>query len=354
MKKTMFAVFCCATLMAGAQTEVTVYKPGVTLEGVCYALPKTALQVVVTAEKTTFVPGELAKYSERYLHQTPGEKDVCVRWRLLKTMIKPYGVADVKKIYNIALRSKTIAPLVTLMDDGRIVSIHKEVEAKDEMLSVPAPVVSAVKNDVSQYMTADMLRASSKAKLAELVAQEIYDIRESRNALLRGEADNTPKDGAQLQLMLDGLNAQEAALMSLFMGTKEISQQSYELRFVPEGECKNQILARFGREVGLVDADDLSGAPIYIDVEQLEQLPAEDENPDTAKKRAKMTTGIYYNVPVRSSVTVRYDNEVRSREEIMMAQMGRVEVLSDALFNKNVTTKVHFSPVTGGVVKIEE
>ena len=34
----------------------------------------------------------------------------------------------------------------------------------------------------------------------------------SKNALLRGEADNMPKDGAQLKLMLDNLNQQETAM----------------------------------------------------------------------------------------------------------------------------------------------
>ena len=43
--------------------------------------------------------------------------------------------------------------------------------------------------------------ASSTAKMAELVAKEIYNIRESKNALLRGQADNTPSDGAQLKIM---------------------------------------------------------------------------------------------------------------------------------------------------------
>ena len=34
--------------------------------------------------------------------------------------------------------------------------------------------------------------SNSSAKMAELVAKEIYSIRESKNALLRGEADNIP------------------------------------------------------------------------------------------------------------------------------------------------------------------
>ncbi len=43
-----------------AQTEVTPFRPGVTTEGVCYFLPKTMFEVVVTAEKAVTKPGEFA------------------------------------------------------------------------------------------------------------------------------------------------------------------------------------------------------------------------------------------------------------------------------------------------------
>ena len=48
------------------------------------------------------------------------------------------------------------------------------------------------------------------------MAKEIYNIRESKNALLRGQADNMPSDGAQLKIMLDNLNAQEEAMTQMF------------------------------------------------------------------------------------------------------------------------------------------
>lgn len=54
--------------------------------------------------------------------------------------------------------------------------------------------------------------------MAELVAKEIYNIRESKNALVRGQADNMPKDGAQLKLMLDHLDEQEQAMTEMFSG----------------------------------------------------------------------------------------------------------------------------------------
>lgn len=52
--------------------------------------------------------------------------------------------------------------------------------------------------------------------MAELVAKEIYNIRESKNALLRGQADNMPSDGAQLKIMIDNLNLQEEAMTKMF------------------------------------------------------------------------------------------------------------------------------------------
>ena len=50
-----------------AQTEVSNFVPGATLDGVNYYLPQTALRVTVVAEKQETTPGELNKYAFRYL-----------------------------------------------------------------------------------------------------------------------------------------------------------------------------------------------------------------------------------------------------------------------------------------------
>ena len=56
---------CCMVSMA--QTTITTYTPGISAEGAAYYLPKTALNIGITAVKTTYVPGELCQYAERYL-----------------------------------------------------------------------------------------------------------------------------------------------------------------------------------------------------------------------------------------------------------------------------------------------
>ena len=78
------------------------------------------------------------------------------------------------------------------------------------------PLAPQRKANPRDFLTEEILMASSTAKMAELVAKEIYNIRESKNALLRGQADNMPSDGAQLKIMLDNLNLQEEAMTEMF------------------------------------------------------------------------------------------------------------------------------------------
>ena len=68
--------------------------------------------------------------------------------------------------------------------------------------------------------------ASSTAKMAELVAKEIYNIRESKMPFYAAKADNMPSDGAQLKIMLDNLNAQEDAMTKMFSGTRDKEEKN--------------------------------------------------------------------------------------------------------------------------------
>jgi hypothetical protein len=78
--------------------------------------------------------------------------------------------------------------------------------------------------------------ANSTAKMAELVAKEIYSIRESKNALLRGQADNMPKDGEQLRIMLEKLEEQERAMTEMFTGTKTKEEKTRYTHHSQQGD----------------------------------------------------------------------------------------------------------------------
>lgn len=347
--------YTCAALMsmgAMAQTDITSFVPGSTLEGVNYFLPKTAVRLVVEVEETTVTPGELAKYAFNYLRLKDVPRETTTTYTLKGIEMDTYGTPDRKKAYNVKVKSKTLAPLVGLTNDGILLSINREAAPQQGLSPIPEDVPEEKPIDPRRYYTQEMLTAGSTAKLAELCSQEIYDLRDSRNDLIKGEADNTPKDGAQLQLMLNQLDMQANALESLFKGTTTRSTHYIVLNIVPEKESET-IAFRFSKHLGVVDSNDLSGEPIYLNIKPLNNLPAAVENSDIAKKKEKMDKGVFYNMPALEVVSLYSDQHQYAKMECPMGQFGTVEVLSDALFNKNVTTKISFYQKTGAVEKVE-
>ena len=344
------SLFACQ--QATAQTEVEPFVPGSTLDGVNYFLPKTALRMVVEIKKTVVKPGELNKYAFRYMRLNDVPAEESTTYAIKGVTLQPYGIIDNKKAINIKVKSKTLAPLVTLTPDGILLSVNKEVQ-QPQLPSVPTDVPAQATVDPHDFMTQEMLAANSTAKLAELCAQEVYDIRESRNELIRGEADNTPKDGAQLQLMLSQLDQQAKVLESLFKGTTTTSTEYKVINVVPEKEGE-AILFRFSQKLGIVEADDLAGEPVYLNLTATGSLPARVDDPETAKKKAKQEKGLYYNVPVREAIKVYDATRTFAQQEYPMAQFGTTEILSDVLFNKNTTLKVSFFPETGAIEKLEQ
>lgn len=347
--------YTCAVLMsigALAQTDVTPFIPGSTLDGVNYYLPKTAVRLVVEVEKTTVTPGELAKYAFNYLRLKDVPREVTTTYTLKNVKMDVYGMPDRKKAYNVKVKSKTLAPLVGLTNDGILLSINTEAKPQAKLSDIPSDIPAAQPIDARRYYTHEMLTAGSTAKLAELCSQEIYDLRESRNDLIKGEAENTPKDGAQLQLMLNQLDLQTTALESLFKGTTTHSTHYVVLNIVPEKE--GEIIAfRFSKHLGVVESNDLSGEPIYMNIEPLNNLPPIIENIEITKKKEKMEKGVFYNMPSIEVVSLYTDQQTFTKFECPMGQFGTVEILSDALFNKNVTTKVTFYQQTGAIEKVE-
>lgn len=355
MKRIAFLIFSFSHFLtfAMAQTEVANFIPGSTLDGVNYFLPQTALRVTVVAEKAVTTPGELGKYAFRYLRLQDVPNETTTTWTIKSITLEPYGVPDKQKAYNVKVKSKTVAPLVGLTRDGILLSINTEAQ-EESLPEPPQGIPSPTPLNPRQYMNQEMLSAGSTAKLAELCAQEIYDIRDSRNALVRGEADNTPKDGQQLKLMLDQLDTQDKALTQLFSGSTLVSTEVFCFNYLPSRETEKDILFRFSQMGGVVDSDDLSGQPIYISVKGTGNLPPRQENVETEKKKAKIEKGIYYNVPARETVTVFDVYKNYSTIECSMGQFGYTEILSDVLFDKKMTTKVLFYQENGGIKRLEQ
>lgn len=342
-------------LSLSAQTQIEPFVPGATIEGVSYFLPRTALRVVITAEKTKIIPGEYHMYAYKYMRLQDVPNQVSVTWRIKDIKMLSFGVPDKSKAYSLKIKGHTTAPLVSLSSEGLLLGINTDVEEITLPALSPSRIIETAitPTQVRACMTRDMLQASSMAKIAELAAREIYDIRESRDALVRGEADNTPKDGAQLKLMLDNIDSQQQVLYSLFVGSREVSEHTFAIDVVPGEEHDKLLLFRFSKWLGLVDADDMSGTPYYLSIKSCGELPEPVADPKTDKAKAKLQRAVYYNVPARGEVRIFNADETFVKAELPIAQFGFVDILSNQLFDKMGNTRVSFFQATGGVKEIK-
>lgn len=347
MRKLIIAAGLLTAASAYAQTEVTT---GVTRGkdyGVVYTLPKTQLEFEIKANKVTYQPGEFSKYADRYLRLNNVSGEPEEYWELVSVKITPVGLPDSESTYFVKLKDKTVAPLIELTEDGIIKSINVPFSGKTAAPTAPVTSTTKQKLNPRDFLTEEILMANSSAKMAELVAKEIYNIRDSKNALLRGQADNMPKDGAQLKIMLDNLNAQEEAMTEMFSGTQNKEEKTFTLRLTPDKELSNEIAFRFSKKLGLVANDDLAGAPYYITLKDLKSvnIPQED-----GKKKLE---GIAYNVPGKGFITLTDGKKKVYEGEVPVTQFGIKEYLAPVLFNKNSTIKVTFDPITGGLIKVD-
>ncbi|MBR1395784.1 MAG: DUF4831 family protein [Prevotella sp.] len=342
--------FSLSVNTAKAQTSTSTYQPGVTQEGATYFLPKTAIRIAVTVEKTVYTPGDFAPYAERFLRLNNVSTQPSTTYRIVSVKQTAIGVRDTSKAYSVKFNNKTSAINLALADDGVILAVN----AQPVPLILPTPFQPAQKPatvNPRQFMNEEILAAGSTAKMAQLTAQEIYDLRDSRSQLIKGQADFMPKDGEQLKMMLSQIDRQDQALTSLFAGTT-VRDTTEELFIVRPGEELQKLpLFRFSKRFGLVDADDLSGTPFYINIQNLTQLPASDAEQGAKKKKAE--NGLYYNVAGKMQATILDGNTVVSKDEFPAAQFGYVELLSGDLFNKHYATKLWLNPVSGGIDRIE-
>jgi len=340
---------CLSALASLAQTDITPYTPGLTEEGAIYFLPKTAVRITVQIEQTTYTPGEFCKYADRYLRLKDVSTMPSTSYCITAIRQEASSVADNSKAYSVRFDPKTVAANVALSDEGVLLAVN----ATPKPLALqpafePAPRPEAI--DPRQYMNAEILAAGSTAKMAELTALDIYEIRESRNLLVRGQADNMPQDGAQLRLMLNQLEKQDKVLTSLFAGTIRKDTTEHVVTIVPEQEIGRELVFRFSKKLGIVDNDDLAGEPYYIKVANLHTVPMPDME---AVKKKKEEHGIFINVPGKMKSTVFSSFGDIVTNEFPCAQFGNTELLSGALFNKRYTTHLWINPVTGGVDRLE-
>ncbi|MDE6786111.1 MAG: DUF4831 family protein [Muribaculaceae bacterium] len=194
------------------------------------------------------------------------------------------------------------------------------------------------------------MASKSSAKQAQLLAESLMEVRDAKLALTRGTADNMPADGKQMELMLASLGEQEAALNAAFTGTLTTETVTRKFTFIPEKDAK-EILFRMSDFAGFVDADDLSGDPVYIQIESVNEASLPLDAKGEPKKLPK--NAVIYNIPGSAQVSISLLGKKLYDKEIQMSQFGMTFGLDPLLFtDKKEPSFAVFDPITGALLEI--
>lgn len=356
MKKILTVALAALALTAAAQNVNKLAATKANDYGIAYSLPQTKVDITLEAQQTVETPGEFYNYAERYLGSDAARKAVrtaSTSWKLLSAVIVAKGeIPDKAETY--LMQFKGGSPVyVMLSDKGIPLTINAEdTPAPTKTLELPTakPLsASPLESKAARYaVTEEMLQSSSLAKRAQLAADQIMQLRQSRQDYLTGQADNMP-DGKALELILQNINAQEEALTAMFLGTVRTSTAVTTVTYTPGTQpASNVVIARLNPIKGFVGAKDLSGAPIYLNysIKSRGELPVDEKG----KQKTFPKGGVPYCIPGSAQLTISFDGKTLDRTTIDVCALGVVFGLDPAFFtNKKEPGYAIFDPMTGAL-----
>jgi hypothetical protein len=343
-------VFTCGVLQAQQTQKLTAGKHNE--YGLIYSLPVTHLDIEVEAVKTIKKAGPYSKYAKKFLGTDNAIIEDSEEWTLKDITVSPYGAPDTENQYLMQFKSGS-TPFIILNKAGLPLSIN--IEEQETNKSEKEPIKkgpSALENNAStKVMSGELLVSESTAKKAEIAANQIYKIRESRTNLITGEAEQMPPDGQSMKMIIEQLDAQEAALTALFLGTTQTESKIMNFDYIPVNDVENEVVFRLSDFNGVVDRNNLSGDPVYLSLKITEQgeLPVNEKG--ETKKLPK--GAVMYKIPGKATVTLKYNGKTISSNIFDIAQFGIDFGLDPAMFtDKKQPSYLKFYPETGAIKEI--
>lgn len=319
--------------------------------GLVYSLPQTALEIEITARHQVDKKGPFYQYAKKSIGTDKVISKDREIWVITDVKVTPYGVPDSETQYLMQLKAGALT-FISVDADGMLLSINKEVTspANPKQAATQPSTKWPSGQEYMDFVDEEFVASQSPAKKAKLLAESLMEVRESKLSLTRGTADAMPTDGKQMELMLNSLSQQETALSQAFTGSSTTETVTRKFTYIPDKEGK-EILLRLSDFAGFVDADDLSGDPVYIEVgtANLPKMPVDTKGEE--KKLPK--NAIIYNLPGSAIVTISSLGKNLFEKEFEFSQFGTTFGLDPNLFtDKKEPSYAIFNPTTGAIVEI--
>lgn len=345
------AFFMCSVSVLAQQTKLLAADKHNDY-GLVYTLPQTALKITVTATKEVRKAGPYYQYAKKYVGTDDVVKEDSEVWTINSVNVVPFGKPDKKARYLMQLKPGSTT-FIGVDADGMLLSINANPETpavRETPVSTGIEGEKIADKEYLRYVDEDFIASQSQAKQAQMLAESLMEIRDAKISLTRGTADQMPTDGRQLELMLNSLTHQEAAITAAFLGNITRETVVREYTYTPQDEA-DDTLFRMSGFAGFVGPDDYSGDPVNIKVEVTDRGDIPTDAKGEPKKLPK--DAVAYNVPGAARFTITHKGTVLYSGEFEIAQLGVTFGLMPTLFSdKKAPSYAIFDPTTGALKEI--
>ena len=316
--------------------------------GLVYTLPVTSFRVEIVAVKETKFAGPFSKYAKIFTSETDVISKDAVNWTIESVKVIPFGVPDSEKRYLMQLKPGATT-YIGVSEDGMLLSVNKEPEF------IPSESISGNEligekfngKEYLDFVNEDFLAAQSSYKQAQILAEEIMEIRDSKISLTRGTAETMPTDGRQLEIMLASLEKQEQSLTNAFTGSSWKERIVRTFTFTPDDDSE-YIICRLNPTQGLIDAGSTSGEPIKAFVTLVERAEMPVDSKGEEKKIPK--DAVVYNIPGTANLVLELKGQSLFEKDFQMSQFGMTFGLNPSIFtDKKEPSYAIFDPATGAL-----
>ncbi|HYQ59309.1 MAG TPA: DUF4831 family protein [Draconibacterium sp.] len=335
-------------------------------EGIVYTLPRTGIKIHVTAVGEKFEPGPYAAYAEQLLGIKNVKTRATVSWSVTDVSIETFAEPDPEQVYK---AMGDVAALISLAPNGCLAGINTG------SIHIPESIQLASNNlaqkpekddgfsfdyltDRPSYYPGDSTnnfrptRVSVEQKAAE-AAQRILDCRMNQYDMAALMMDGEHPDGKAYEVSMKELKKIEDEYIRLFVGRTTYKKQSASFDYVPSSSEKSgQVVFRISDEKGIVPASDLSGKPVMMEFERLQELNQQlssnvaSENPDAG------ASGIYYRMPGVATIRLIYEMNELASVRATVAQFGVVAPFPEDFLGGNYAVEFHAE--TGAIKAVKK
>jgi len=327
------------------------------IEGIVYSLPQTGIRVYVKATRERFVHGPFQMYAQKMLGIENAPATDADRWNMDEIKLETFSEPDADQVYK-ALGSA--AQLVSLTESGIIAGINTAISSDPATITTQSFLTRNLEKQVkftdlsiwSFYSPADstkqfkLVSKNQEQKAAE-AAETIFNLRNSRFALLTNADDEPLPDGKSFEVMTEELGKMEKNYLALFIGKSATEKYEFSFDFVPgQKSVKGEVFFRFSDERGVLPKSDLSGRPIVIELNKTESLAMKQNGLNNSDNPNAGKSGVYYRVPGMAEIRILDGATQIAGARLPIAQFGTTAPIPEDLLDGTYKLEYHTSSGT--------